>query len=145
MQVFNIFFKIAKKHLGQVFIFSGVFLVLIFIMSISQSKALSGDFSAKKIDITILDEDHSMLSQSIQDYLGSRHNLVTLEKTDTESLTDNLFYQQISYVLTIPKGFEAQFLTDTPLKLSHSIRQDNANGFFVNEQLDSYLDSISLY
>lgn len=145
MQVFNIFFKIAKKHLGQVFIFSGVFLVLIFIMSISQSKALSGDFSAKKIDITILDGDHSMLSQSIQDYLGSRHNLVTLEKTDTESLTDNLFYQQISYVLTIPKGFEAQFLTDTPLKLSHSIRQDNANGFFVNEQLDSYLDSISLY
>lgn len=145
MQVFNIFFKIAKKHLGQVFIFSGVFLVLIFIMSISQSKALSGDFSAKKIDITILDGDHSMLSQSIQDYLGSRHNLVTLAKTDTESLTDNLFYQQISYVLTIPKGFEAQFLTDTPLKLSHSIRQDNANGFFVNEQLDSYLDSISLY
>ena len=145
MQVFNIFFKIAKKHLGQVFIFSGVFLVLIFIMSISQSKALSGDFSAKKIDITILDEDHSMLSQSIQDYLGSRHNLITLAKTDTESLTDNLFYQQISYVLTIPKGFEAQFLTDTPLKLSHSIRQDNANGFFVNEQLNSYLDSISLY
>ena len=145
MQVFNIFFKIAKKHLGHVFIFSGVFLVLIFIMSISQSKAMSGDFSAKKIYITILDEDHSMLSQSIQDYLGSRHNLVTLEKTDTESLTDNLFYQQISYVLTIPKGFEAQFLTDTPLKLSHSIRQDNANGFFVNEQLDSYLDSISLY
>ena len=64
MQVFNIFFKIAKKHLGQVFIFSGVFLVLIFIMSISQSKAMSGDFSAKKIDITILDEDHSMLSQN---------------------------------------------------------------------------------
>ena len=78
-----------------------------------------------------------MLSQSIQDYLGSRHNLITLAKTDTESLTDNLFYQQISYVLTIPKGFEAQFLTDTPLKLSHSIRQDNANGLFVNEQLNS--------
>ena len=36
-------------------------------------------------------------------------------------------------------------MTDTPLKLSHSIRQDNANGFFVNEQLNSYLDSISLY
>lgn len=145
MQVFNIFFKIARKHLLQVFIFSGVFLVLIFLMSLSQSKALSGDFSAKKVDITILDNDHSTLSKSIQDYLGSCHNLVTLKKTDAEALTDSLFYQQISYVLIIPEGFEKRFLTDDPLKLSHSIRQDNANGFFVNEQLDSYLDSISLY
>lgn len=78
--------------------------------------------------------------------LGSRHNLVTLEKTDTESLTDNLFYQCRSAMYwRSPKDLRHSFWQIRLWSCHTASDRTNANGFFVNEQLDSYLDSISLY
>lgn len=145
MQVFKTFFKIAKKHMVQVIIYTVVFLILIMLMSFSAKKTQTEQFSSKSIDITIIDHDNSELSEGIRTFLDARHNIVELEKTDAESLTDNLFYQRISYVLTIPAGFEENFLHEKNLSLSHTMRQDSASGFFVNHQLDSFLNAVNLY
>lgn len=145
MQVFKTFFKIAKKHLAQVLVYVSVFLILIFMMSFSAKKSSTDQFTAKSVDIVILDNDNTALSQGIYDYLDSRHNIIELEHTDYEALTDNLFYQRISYVLIIPKGFEESFVTNGDLKLTHNMREDSAAGFFVNHQLDGFLDSVALY
>ena len=40
------------------------------------------------------------------------HNPVTLKDTDTMTLQDALYYQNVDYILTIPEGFEEQ-LTDS--------------------------------
>ena len=145
MQVFKAFFKIAKKHIPQAAIYVVVFLIIIFMMSFSSNNSGSSQFKTDSIDITIIDHDNSTLSRGIYDYLDKHHNIVKLKKNDAESLTDNLFYQRISYALTIPKGFEESFKTNGTLKMTHNMREDSASGFFVNRQLDSFLNSISSY
>lgn len=147
MQVFNAFFKVAKKHLTQVAIYVSIFLILVGIMSLSDTNTQATKFSADSVNITIIDKDNSSLSNGIHDFLAARHNIVKLKNTDKETLTDNLFYQKISYVLIIPNGFEESFLSDSDekLTLSHNMRKDSASGFFVNNQIDSFVNSVHLY
>lgn len=145
MQVFKTFFRIAKKHLVQVGVYTGVFLILIFMMSFTAQKTEKDKFSADSVNVTIIDEDQSTLSKGIYDFIDSRHEIVELRSTDAETLTDNLFYQTVSYVLTIPKGFEDSFLAEGTLTLTHNMREDSASGFFVNQQVDSFLNSVDLY
>lgn len=146
MQVFKAFFKIANKNKLQCFIYLGVFLVLIMLMSASGQKTAATQFKAQSIDLCIVDHDNSKLSEAITDYLSDHHTIVEIENPTNEVLTDKLFYQSISYALIIPEGFEDAFLSnDDSVTLEHSMRKDSAAGFFVNHQLDGYLDSIRLY
>lgn len=146
MQVFKAFFKIANKHKIPCLIYAGIFLILIMMMSLTSSKTTTSKFEANSVDIVIIDNDHSTLSKAITDYLGEKHNIVELKNYTDETITDHLFYQYISYALTIPEGFEEQFLKgEITDMLKHSMRQDSASGFFVNQQIDAFLQSVKLY
>lgn len=146
MQVYKLFFKIASKHIKSSLIYLGIFLVLIFMMTFSGKKEMNSRFEAKSVDITIIDKDNSTLSKALTDYLGSIHNLTPLKDYSDEYLQDSLFYQRISYVLKIPKGFENELANgNAKAILTHSMRQDSACGYFVNMQVNNYLSSVSLY
>lgn len=138
------FFKVARKKLPSALIYVFIFLVLIILMSNTGSS--DSRFQITSVNICIIDKDQSMASQGLSDYLTGMHELVELDSYDNETLQDNLFYQTISYVLTIPKGFEAALtsgITDGLVQTSK--RQDSASGYFVDQQVDSYLRSLSLY
>ena len=114
-----------------------------FLIVIAMSKIGASDhetsFTATKADIYIIDEDDSTASHSLSDYLSSMHNPVTLKDTDTMTLQDALYYQNVDYILTIPEGFEEQ-LTDSDARdfLPVSMRKDNSNGYFVDQQVTEY-------
>ncbi len=146
MQVYKTFFKIAKKHLTSSIIFTGIFLVIIFMLSTTAKEENASRFEADSVSIAVLDEDNSLLSQAICDYLDTRHEIISLRDYTDEALTDNLFYQRISYALTIPTGFEEKFLAgEGENSLLHSMRQDSASGVFVNRQVDAFLNSVETY
>ncbi len=146
MQVYKMFFKIAKKHATQCFIFLGIFIVIIIMLSYSAKENNSNTFEAKKVDITIIDEDNSQISKGIVEYLDTRHNIVEFENNSKENITDRLFYQYISYALTIPEGFEESFLAgNESIKTKYSMRKDNELGYFLNMQVEAYLDTVNLY
>ena len=69
----------------------------------------------------------ALQSHALSDYLSSMHNPVTLKDTDTMTLQDALYYQNVDYILTIPEGFEEQ-LTDSDARdfLPVSMRKDNS-------------------
>ena len=62
------------------------------------------------------------------------------------TLQDALYYQNVDYILTIPEGFEEQ-LTDSDARdfLPVSMRKDNSNGYFVDQQVTEYLSSVRLF
>lgn len=146
MQVFKAFYKIANKHKIPCLIYVLVFLIIIVMMSLSANKTGTSKFEARAVNIAVIDHDNSSLSKALIEYLDEKHTIVELRDYSDETLTDNLFYETINYVLTIPEGFEARFLDGKGENtLEHSMRKDNASGFFVNHQIDAYLQSISLY
>ena len=145
MQVFKTFFKIAKKHVASCLVYLGVFVALLLMMSHSSSDT-STSFEEASLNISIIDEDNSTASIALAEYLTSTHKLVSLPSTDRETLQDSLYYAKIDYVLRIPSGFEKK-LTQGATKeiVKSSKRQDSADGYFLDEQVEQYLQTISLY
>lgn len=144
MQVYKTFFKIAKSKLFSSMVYFIVFLVLTIIMSTTAVKDNQQKFEVSSVDICIIDKDQSTASTALYDYLTSVHTPVTFDSYDKETLQDNLFYQTISYVLTIPEGFEKQLLSGKNPQVETSKRADSASGYFVDQQIDSYIRALSL-
>jgi ABC-2 type transport system permease protein len=120
-------------------------MVITIILSKTATSDQSTQFTFSSVDMCIIDEDQSTASQALYDYLTSIHHPVTLDSYDNETLQDQLYYQNISYVLTIPEGFEQKLLagkTDTLVQTSK--RQDSLSGYFVDQQIDNYLQALSL-
>lgn len=145
MQVYKTFFKIARSKLPSALIYLFIFLVLTIFMS-NTAPEESGKFQVSSVDICIIDNGHSTASQALSDYLTGIHHPVELDSYDRETLQDNLYYQQISYILTIPEGFEQRLLTgETDVLVQTSKRPDSTSGYFVDQQVESYLKSLTLY
>lgn len=144
MQVYNTFLKIAKAKLPSSIVYFCVFLVLAIIMSSTAAEDTKNQFEVSSVHICIIDKDQSTASHALYDYLTAIHTPVTFDSYDNETLQDNLFYQTISYVMTIPEGFEDALISGEEPKVLTSKRADSASGYFVDEQIDSYIRALSL-
>ena len=136
MQVYKTFFKIAKKYLGGCLMYLTVFMVLMVSMSMISSKEGNDRFSAKSIKFTVIDEDNSQASKALIEYLSSKHELIEMKSYDKESLQDNLYYEEISYILNIPEDYEEKLEKGSFQNLlSHTMKSDSAAGYFFNQEL----------
>ena len=106
MQVCKTFARVAKKNLPNTFIYFVVFMVILIAMSANASATNGKQFQVSSVNLCIFDEDQSTASAALSDYLSSLHHIVSLDSSDRDTLQDNMYYYQIDYVLTIPKGFE---------------------------------------
>lgn len=146
MSVFKLFFKIAKKRFVSASIYLGIFLILIVIMSMNSSNTDEKNFQASSLNLCIIDQDNSHASQTLTDYLSKSHNIVDLNSKDKNVLQDNLYYQNIDYVLTINKGFERNLLDgNMDNLLSHSQLFDSVSGYFAGQQIDEFITTLNLY
>lgn len=145
MQVFKSFFKIAKKRIPSIAIYLVIFLVLTFLLSGSSKKESANNFESKKIDITIIDQDETVASHSLTDYLDSMHNLVKI-KNDRESQVDALYYRTTNYILTIPKGYEQSLEKNETKHIIKNLKLPNSNkSQYIEQQINTYLTTVHLY
>lgn len=146
MQVFKTFFKIAKKQIHGMTIYVVIFGALMFTMSMQASEEAGTRFQTQALHITVIDEDQSTASRALVSYLGGIHNLVELPDTQRETLFDNLYYDWISYVLRIPAGYKERLsVLDTEGLVESSKMESSAKGYFVEQQIDEYLGSVTVY
>lgn len=146
MQVYKTFFKIAKKYLPSCAIYFSIFIVLLVAMSKLRVSQTNDLFVADTVKFAVIDEDNSTASEALIDYLAAKHKLVELDDYSKENIQDRMYYEEIEYLLTIPKGYEDNLLSNnTKDIISHSMRTDSAKGYFFNQDIDAYLDCINLY
>lgn len=102
MQVFKVFFKVLKKKSFTALMFIVIFMSI----SVSMAKSESPDtkFEDMTLTLAVFDEDGTEESRALTEYLGSKHNIKTMEY-DKDKLTDMLFYQVIDYAFTIDEGY----------------------------------------
>lgn len=111
MQVFKLYFKLLKSYKGVVILYFVIFMAVAVIMTKNLAADSNVSMKETKLDIMIVDEDKKTLGSALEEYFGSRHDLVEMEY-DKEQITDALYWRKLDYVLVIPKGFEESILSD---------------------------------
>ncbi len=145
MQLFKAFMKIAWKRLPSSLIYFCIYAVITFAMGATYENNINSSFQAKALTLCILDEDHSTASTALRDYLDTLHELVDLEN-DPEVLQDNLFYRYISYVLTIPAGFEEKLVNGETEQLLINVKvPGSTTGHFIDQQIEQYIQTLQIY
>lgn len=100
MTVFKSFFKIMRKNIGVIILYT-VLLVLFGGLQFTTGDNQIG-FTASKPDISIINNDNSKLADNLVAYLDKHANLIEM---DEDKLDDALFYRQVNYIIYIYSGY----------------------------------------
>ena len=143
MTVFKYFWKIIATRKTSIFLMAGIFMFLN-IFFVQNAEEVS-EVNASESTIAIIDEDNSLLSVGLTHYLEERHTLVELENNEA-ILQDALFFNQVTYILIIPHGFESDFATNPEnARLENLQAPDSFVGVFIDNQIEDFLIHINTY
>lgn len=143
MTVFNGYMKILKKNLGLIIMYLIIFFSIAMALQASARKDHLDDFEKTKVDVAIADQDNSILSHALIDYLKTIHNVSEIS-SEISVMQEELFYRNAEYIVQIPKNFyETCIIDGTPLSVTKI--PGSYTSFYVDQQIDSWLNSIRTY
>ena len=118
MQVFKLFFKIARSKIFIGLVYLVVFMAICFPMVRSTQEKL--DFTDTSLALYVRDEDHSEASERLIKTLAKKNEIVELENDNTKIL-DAMYYEIVDYALVIPKGFQDRLSHLDDESMSHEL------------------------
>lgn len=144
MTVFKTFFKMAKKHIGNLIMYTAIFLSITLFIA-NNNEATVENYTGSAVRVAIFDEDNSDLSKALADYLDIQHDLVSLEN-DLDAIRDALYIRQAEYVITIPQGFETSVLAESEENLLEVYKlPGSVTAQFVDMSVNSFLSTYGAY
>lgn len=144
MPVFKLYYKLARANVVSLIIYLAIFLGLCIILSFSGKESEMTTYQETRLKVTVVDQDHSLLSQSIVSYISKNHDLIEI-KNEEKELINALYYRKVEYILTIPKGFEQTFLSGEQISLENIKIPDSYSGFLLDSQINEYIQSCKSY
>ena len=143
MRVFRGYIRLIwrnrKLMLMYLVIFFAIFLM---IAKLNESKAETS-YTEEKINMAVINKDHSTLGNGIEDYLRQTQNVIDIGASKGEMQTA-LFYRKVRYIVTIPEHFQEDFLKDDAALEVTGI-QDAEEGVYADTQIEIFLNSIRVY
>lgn len=144
MQVFKTYFKILRKQMVPVIIYTAMFLSLT-VMITKNIKVENQQFVADKIKTMVVNEDgENEFINGFLNYLGQYVTFVEPEN-DIDARRDALFYRKAVYILTIPEGFTEDFLKDGTISLKKETVPDSIEAISVDNAVNNYLNMAKVY
>ncbi|BBF42904.1 hypothetical protein lbkm_1590 [Lachnospiraceae bacterium KM106-2] len=143
MQIFKLFYKIAKKERGTILLYTGISLLL-FMINANYSYTASDQFKESKSTIAIIDRDQTELSKGIQRHFKKTQNVTSL-KDQKEAFQDALYYEAVDYILIIPKGYEKEITAGKNSKLNFMLSPGNNFGQLAKENGNEYITILTGY
>lgn len=144
MQVFKTYFKIIKTQITSILIYAGLFLALtiLFTSNIGENKY---QFEVKKVLIMVVNEDGE--NDLIRGFLSYLEGYVTYvePKENEAAIRDALYYREVSYILTIPKGFSEGFLNGGAVNLIKQTAPDSMEAITIDTAIDNYFNIAKVY
>ena len=144
MQVYKTFLKISMRYVPTI-----IWMLFMFIgVSFGVAKAYSDDapasYSTRKVNIAVVDEDSSALSEKLCNYLSNTHKMV--EIGDKSTWADDMFAHTVEYILVINKGFEEQAQNGNyDSCLTSYSAPDSNSAYIVQSQVNSFMQNIKSY
>lgn len=144
MTVFNNYFKIVKKYVPIIIIYTVIF-SLIGILATSSIGNEATSFTASKPNVAIINHDEdSIFINSFTEYLEETTNIKDLED-DEESLRDALFYAEVDYILIIPKGYTEDFMSLESPKIDTMTVPNSYDAKYTEMLLNRFLNISAVY
>ncbi len=139
MTVFKTYFKILNKNKFIVILYTAI--LLVFGGFNMQTSEKSMNFTPTKPAIAIVNEDSNEgVTKGLTDYLKKNCDI---PKVDS-NLDDALFYQDIDYIIYIPKNYHDDFMKGNNPQISIKT-SSNYSGEFANMLVYRYLSIASVY
>lgn len=142
MIVFNTFFKVVKKYIGVIILYTVMLIAFGSINYATNSEDMT--FSNRLPDILIINNDEEVgLTKNLINYLKENTNVVDIEN-DEEKINDAIFYREVNYVIYIPKNYRV----DTLNKLNPTLDIKSANDYdsaYTSMLLTRYLNVQNTY
>lgn len=143
MIVFKTFLKVMKSCIATVILFT-VILVVFGVFNFETNDTSLG-FQASKPDILIINNDeYSGITKGFVDYISSNSNIIDIDSNDSDRVNDALFYRDVNYIITIPKGFRKSFLKGEEVKLEVKSTGDY-QASLASMMVERYINTSKIY
>ena len=145
MTIFKTFFKVARKYIGNIFMYTAIFLSIVLVIAKVNNNTTAEDFMASQVKVAVFDHDNSDLSKGMVQYLNEHHKMVKVEE-ELNAIRDRLYQRTVEYVIIIPEGFgesltgEGETLTLDVYKLPGSMTSQ-----FMDMAIDTFLSTYRGY
>ena len=142
MTVFKTYLKILRKNLIMVLVFSIMLVIFGGLRMSSQDKSLS--FNAVKPDVLIVNKDEEKgITKGFIKYIKSNSNNPKVDNNE-DARNDALFYNEVDYIIYIPKGFNEDFMNGKIDKIKVK-KGNNFNGSYSEMMINRYLKVATTY
>ena len=141
MIVFRNYFKIIKKFLPIIIIYTTIFM---FFAVMTTSFNSSNQFAVTKPNVGIVNNDSSLITETFIKYVESNAVIVDINN-DENSLKDALFYRVVDYILIIPENYSKSLLTDLSLKIETMKVPDSYSSTYTEMLLNRFLNISNTY
>ena len=140
MTIFKIYWKIVKKNIGIIILYT-VMLLVFGTMNLKANKN-SFEFISSKPDIIIVNNSSGIITDNLISYLKTNANVKNI--TDENDIDDAVFFRDANYVIYIPKEFENKI--ENGKEFNIDIKTNNSyDSYIASELLNKYLDVFSKY
>lgn len=145
MPVFKVYFKIIKANMSQMFIYLVVFLAISLLYSLSATTKNEENFSQTKTNVAFINlDENTALITGFKEYLSKSANFIDVENKP-EKLQDALFFREVEYIVTIPKGFTQDFLKEKPTELQKIVVPNSTSRMYVDMSINKYFNMARVY
>ena len=141
MIVFSTYFKIFKKYIHLILIYTSIFLVLTILLTFTNNP--SSSFEAVKPKITIINEDNSLLVDALIKYLEDDTQVIELDSNISKE--DAIFFREVNYILIIPESFTSDFLQGNEVSLDSMSVADATDVIYTEMLINKFLNIAKIY
>lgn len=146
MQVFKLYYKIFKKRsFAPTIMYVAIFIAMTLAFSMNATSSQEKMFNTRKCGVSIIDNDNSVLSTELSNYIKANSKYVEISDVSDEGLKDALFFRSTEYIIIIPNNFGDKFFTDDKLNLQTMRIPNSASGNFLDTMINKYLNTAELY
>ena len=143
MTVFKGYMKILKKNIGLVMIYLVIFFSVAMALQAAARKEHLEDFQKTSVDIAVADQDNSVLSHALTDYLKTIHNVSEISSAPSV-MQEELYYRNAEYIVQIPENFyETCIVQGNPISVTKV--PGSYTSFYVDQQINAWLNNIRTY
>ena len=140
MTIFKTYWKIVKKNIGIIILYT-VMLLVFGTMNLKANKN-SFEFISSKPDIIIVNNSSGIITDNLISYLKTNANVKNI--TNENDIDDAVFFRDANYVIYIPKEFENKI--ENGKEFNIDIKTNNSyDSYIASELLNRYLDVFSKY
>ena len=144
MTIFKNYFKIAKKSLPLIIMYTVIFCAITAV-TVSANGGDQEQFTASKPNIAIINNDkETEFIKNFEEYIKKNAEIKEIENDETK-LKDALFFREVDYILIIPENYTNDFLQGKNPKIETMKAPDSYDSNYCEMLFNRYLNMANVY